>query len=772
MAPCRFTKVILLKAIIFFLFINEFASEGVDKESKPGEINFLILLPFEIEESSKQPWLKEGPMLLPAAEQAVEDINLREDLLAGYSVNMTVANSACDVKVYTIVNFVTTFFYSNVMFAGIVGPVCSDAVKLISPITRQEGISILNFHGGSSEQFTDRERFRYAFSTVVSTQPFVGLFLNLMKENKWESIAVLYEQEATVYLNGYDLLVEKLPQVYPEGKISFSAPVSNTSLPLSPIVDQHIRVVILMTTSHIAHKIMCLIHKRYRELTYPTNQFILIGGYFFFHNPVTLTLDHHHHECSVKDITQVMEGFLLTGLQLSVPNSTILESGATYAEYFQAYKERVNGSVNLRGNAIYDGVWSLALALNNSIPRLNEIGLDLVDYTYGHREATDIIREEVLKLRFQGASGHISYSKDTGFTSSLVPLLQVVNNSTVEAGYYDEFEDDLVTFKAADFVEGSFASKELVVHPALASLSLLIFVGVVALIISTHILTLVFYKFPDIRASSYRLGQLAFIGCYLIALCFLCFTVEKVAPTTSVNTTSLCVIQAWSLPLGLTLILGTVAAKTWRLYFIFIHPRNPGKFLHDKVLMTVVLILASFDVVLCSIWTAEYKFTTSRQEKVTDCNTIDVKITCDSESFFAWFGALSLYQGLIMASAFVLALLTKNIHHKSFKTKSVVFLVYFLTMTLTIGFPLYLILTATDVSGVNVEYTILSFTYLAVIFLCFVFLFFPPVLSLLRVKVFHKIKGLRRYSTNVNSKSLPPSSFRFQKKKKNVLTNT
>ena len=45
----------------------------------------------------------------------------REDLLAGCSVNLTVASSACDIRVHTIINFVTALFYSGVKFAGIVG---------------------------------------------------------------------------------------------------------------------------------------------------------------------------------------------------------------------------------------------------------------------------------------------------------------------------------------------------------------------------------------------------------------------------------------------------------------------------------------------------------------------------------------------------------------------------------------------------------------------------------------------------------------------------
>jgi gamma-aminobutyric acid type B receptor len=362
-------------------------------------------------------------------------------------------------------------------------------------------------------------------------------------------------------------------------------------------------------------------------------------------------------------------------------------------------------------------------------------------------------------LHFQGASGHISFNNKTGYTSASVDLHQVVDNTSVLAGYYDEDKQEIVSVGDAQFVENSFESMELVVHPALASLFLLLTILALALIVGTHVGTLVFSSFPAIRASSYRLGQLAFIGCYLIVLCFLCFTIREVTTSTSVSITSLCVIQAWCLPLGLTLILGTLTAKTWRLYRIFVHLKKPGKVPGDKVLVTAVLLLACFDIVFCSIWSARFPFATLCHETVTDDNTIEVRVECYSEYYYAWFGALTLYQGLIMASALVLALLTKNIRHKSFKTKSVTFLVYFLTITLSLGFPLYLILNASRVSGVNVEYVVLSLTYLAVVCLCFVFLFFPPVFSLLRVKVFHKMPGVNNCQKNINKKSFQPSSF-------------
>ena len=120
------------------------------------EINFLLLVSFDIQNvSSEQPRFNDGPIIQPGAELAVEQINQREDLLAGYSVNLTVANSACNLLGYTAIGFVRNFFHGGVRYAGIVGPTCSESVELVSPIIGQEGVSIINLHIANSQDIAN-----------------------------------------------------------------------------------------------------------------------------------------------------------------------------------------------------------------------------------------------------------------------------------------------------------------------------------------------------------------------------------------------------------------------------------------------------------------------------------------------------------------------------------------------------------------------------------------------------------------------------------------
>ena len=196
-------------------------------------------------------------------------------------------------------NFVTSFFHSGVRFAGIVGPSCSQSVSLISPITAEEDVAILNFHIANSPHFADRSRYRYSFGPVGSAYAFVEQFVLLMKENEWESVAVLYEESKFVYLTSYDLLLKELPQVYPQGRVAFSAPISDFGLPLSSIIDQHIRVIFVLSGSSLAQKIMCLIKRRHSQLAY---QFLFTGA--SFNNPANFTLNDCRYVCSAEEIVQ------------------------------------------------------------------------------------------------------------------------------------------------------------------------------------------------------------------------------------------------------------------------------------------------------------------------------------------------------------------------------------------------------------------------------------------------------------------------------------
>ena len=66
--------------------------------------------------------------------------------------------------------------------------------------------------------------------------------------------------------------------------------------------------------------------------------------------------------------------------------------------------------------AIFDAEWAYAVALNNSIDALQEIGLTLSNYTFGKNICTQIIQHQMYMLNFSGIIGDpfdLIHSMDT-----------------------------------------------------------------------------------------------------------------------------------------------------------------------------------------------------------------------------------------------------------------------------------------------------------------------------------------------------------------------
>ena len=187
--------------------------------------------------------------------------------------------------------------------------------------------------------------------------------------------------------------------------------------------------------------------------------------------------------------------------------------------------------------------------------------------------------------------------------------------------------------------------------------------------------------------------------------------------------------------------LGTVCVKTWRLYYIFVvsrHCRKAGRIAADWFLITIIVILPSIDIILCTIWSSVDPL---RQKTIKtlhfngQTHVIKVEKQCGSEHGLetVFVPLFVVYKVFLIACSLFLAFLTRRIHMKNFKTRNITHLVYLLTLLYTLGLPTFLI---TELQGVNINipYSILSVLLISLVFLCFALLFLPPLFPLLKEK--------------------------------------
>ena len=76
-----------------------------------------------------------------------------------------------------------------------------------------------------------------------------------------------------------------------------------------------------------------------------------------------------------------------------------------YYEEYQAYLYKRN--ISLRSNVTafaYDGIWTIAMAINRSVAALRQKGLRLEDFTYQHLNITRVLVSVMENLQFQGVT--------------------------------------------------------------------------------------------------------------------------------------------------------------------------------------------------------------------------------------------------------------------------------------------------------------------------------------------------------------------------------
>ena len=218
-------------------------------------------------------------------------------------------------------------------------------------------------------------------------------------------------------------------------------------------------------------------------------------------------------------------------------------------------------------------VWSLAFALNNS---MNELNMKLIEFLPGSKELAQAIASHMSDVDFQGVSGGIDFDKKSGFnTARHINIIQFgVEKSSTLIGFYTSREHiTLFNETMPQFIMPTFIEKITQVSIASAAAFLIIHVACSLLILPIQVTNILYRNYSSVKATSPKLNHLIFLGFYLTMVGMILYTVVEAWPH-SLNIYMLsntCITLPWFLNIGTTLVIGTVCAKTWRLYIPHLH---------------------------------------------------------------------------------------------------------------------------------------------------------------------------------------------------------
>ena len=720
---------VIRQVIVLLLLIIAGRGDGASAQSGKNHTLYLLsLLAYPNNNTSLEPSISDGYDIIPGAHLAVSDINNRSDVLTDYRLELLTAADGCNIDWISVISLIDNLYYKEgKQIVGIVGPECSDSTKVVASITGRPEIALLNVHLGSAPELANRTLYPFSYGIRPPTSADVDAVIALFSYNKWTRAAVLYNSEMLVDYNSFLLFQEKIAGT---ANLTYTSSASPTQLPLEQLRRSYVRVIVSFLRDETLKRVLCLAY--YKNMTYPRYQWILFQSND--NSNVSFSYEGNQYECSGEQ--------LVTALSQSIGiNSENLNSDAPFISDID---EVTIVDTCLRYPDCYilfDAVWAIALALNNSIEPLAASGHSLLNYIYGKLEYTRIVKEQMNMLSFNGLWGAVQFNSSTGF------ILNITTTFYYNGSYDDNYSIGTFSFPngildiysgRAAFLLTSFDKTLILVSTPLAVVIIVVEAVAAILVMMVHILNTVYSQRKTIKISSTRLNHFAYIGCYVILIGTLLYTIMETFNINQKAKNVLCNAFPWTLITGLTLVFGTVLTKAWRLYHIYHsalkHKKSSKVATQDKSLIVMIVVLGSLSAVLCLAWTFYDPLVRNTDVSLAtegDDLVIVMKESCSCTYEVVWVVVGMVYEAILITCTVVCAFSTRNISIKELQSQGTILMAYFLTLTSITGGAIYYI-TKTIGTETDVPYAILCFSLMIIVYLCIVLLFLPPVVPVIK----------------------------------------
>lgn len=712
----------------------EQTSIGCLQNSTP--LFFAVFLSFpEPGSSGRQPSIADGPEIAPAVELAVDHVNSRSGLLCDYYLTPVFGNTGCNLKERALLTLFNHIVHGGHV-AGIVGPSCSSSAITVSSQTSRQSLSLINFHTASSHELEDRSHYGNAFGVVGTANTYVNALKELSRAAQWHHVGVYYDDSRPFFYLLHKQLVAELGR---SGiTIAESAPLSEHHLPHPHNLGTDLRIFFILSGGELTRRHACLTTKgsQTQGFIFPLFQLVVIEA-LLQDLAVDTSFSYHDnvYTCSKAEMEQAFNGSLFLHYKLTPEDHSLPSdiTGISYDQYWQLYRWRANASnvtTTEWANPVYDAVWSLALALNHTL--WDNPSLDLASYHHGNSIVTELIRSKVTGLDFQGASGKISYNASTGYTTRAVDIFQAQDHTSNLVGHYHPSSGLKLVPNAAVFLSDTLPEKLVGTPRWLIALFTLITVTLLLLTVGAHCLTFVYQERKSVKASGVRLGHLSHLGCYVLTVGVFCYAWGGL-PLSDTPHTCLCHVQKYSLSIGFTLMLGTIAAKTWRLYRIFTHFNKPGALLSDWSLMATVATLCLVQALVCAAQVIVQPRQTQRERRtklLSEYPFAIVETTLSCAPHIGWVVYHVASNGILLITAAVFCLLTRHVKQKVFRLSNYAVFLYSLLLLYGLTVPVYYLNSLTDLHvAVYVEFCVTFNLTLLLSLLCLSLVPLWPVLG-------------------------------------------
>jgi gamma-aminobutyric acid type B receptor len=335
---------------------------------------------------------------LPGLQLALDLINEDETLLPGYSLHFVITDTPCN-KIDALDTFHRQVFEGPTKI-GIIGSGCSVSTEPTASISHYYNLVQVSCIA-SSPAFRDRQLFPRYFQLLPTDASLAITYMGLIEFYQWKRVAIIVQMENlfTVAMDELKVLLNDNSIEYSETELVVNedgvngGPPNSTIVNLDSVFDESSRIFIISTYEPLAREIICEAYRKgYR---YPRHLFFMIpwyvnGWWRFEAGSYGCTVAER--EDTLEYSMTVMNLPFAAYLNMSTTTDTGHEGtdngrGMTVREYFdkvEEYLERPPLNVTLYDDVApvcYDAMWTLALALNNTITEF-ETNISLSDLAY------------------------------------------------------------------------------------------------------------------------------------------------------------------------------------------------------------------------------------------------------------------------------------------------------------------------------------------------------------------------------------------------------
>ncbi|KAJ7352860.1 hypothetical protein OS493_033402 [Desmophyllum pertusum] len=639
-------------------------SDSLTRKWACGKEHLYIGTFYGVNVSSKG-WSSKGVM--PAVQMALDHVNRNQSILPEYALHEDWRDSKCDsgAAIRAMLDLVSRP-PTKIMFTA---PGCSPAAEPIAEAAPFWGAVQVGF-SNTSPLLSDDSRFPLYSRTSPSETINNLAIMKLLKKFKWNRVAILVQQDHIFTKTKENLVAlltsNKIKIVFME---SFEDERSHA---VRSIKVKDVRIIIGLMYEDQFRKMACeAFNQGIKGRKYV---WILPGWYSdrWWENSGDTS-------CTKHEIILAAGNYLATrpiplgGSKIpTIAGKTAVELNNELMNQSQIMNYPINGFSSFA----YDAIWSIALTLHKSSSVLKVRNKSLSNITYSDGETADLFRRVLRNLTFIGMSGVVKFDKhgdrettieilqQQGDTRKVVGLCNTSSSKLNESLFLWEegkIPSDGVVNKTVPYRE---PKQQTIITLALSSLGMLFSSGCL-------IVNIVYRKHRVIKMSSPHFNSITAIGC------FLCYS--HVLLATFGNTIiyaggsrAICLVRAFLIVVGFTLVFGGMLSKTWRVYKIFTNRRLKRQIggLNTAHLFLKVFHILLLDIVVLVSWelvdplqSEAIEISEELQPGNDDINIHTTNHQCDSTHYTKWVLSIMIYKGILLLFGVFLAWETRNVHY-------------------------------------------------------------------------------------------------------------